>query len=89
MVFLAITPEGLQDVLRLVAVSPGPVWCGADAISEEDFEALTISNVTRFDYSLADGEWNSLESALSTIAEHHPGERVWVEDAFTGKGVEP
>ena len=37
MVFLAITPRGLEDALREATKSATPVWCGADAISEEDW----------------------------------------------------
>jgi hypothetical protein len=79
MVFLAITPAGLVEAIRL-AGSAHPVWCGADAITEEDFSANAAENLTRFDYSLLEpGREQAIAGALITIEEHHPGERVWVE----------
>jgi len=79
MVFLAITPAGLVEAIRL-AGSANPVWCGADAITEEDFAENAAGNVTRFDYSLLKPDQaQAIAGALITIEEHHPGERVWVE----------
>lgn len=79
MVFLAITPRGLTDALRESANSGTAVWCGADAISEEDFAARKTGSLTRFTYELGERDPLVLEDALSTIKEHHPDEVVWVE----------
>jgi hypothetical protein len=80
MVFLAITPNGLSEALRLAAGSP--VWCGADAIAEQEFTELRGRNVTRFIYSLMDQGPQVLADAVATIREHHPAERLWVESGF-------
>lgn len=79
MVYLALTPQGLQEILDAPEVAKIPVWCGTDALSEAEFEKLARDNVTRFTYSFANADKATIEGALSTIAEHHPGESVWVE----------
>jgi hypothetical protein len=36
-------------------------------------------NLTRFTYALADANASVVEGALATVAEHHPGEIIWVQ----------
>lgn len=79
MVYLALTPQGLQDILNASEAAKCPVWCGADALSEAEFEKLERSNITRFTYSFADADAATIQDALATIEEHHPGKRVWIE----------
>jgi hypothetical protein len=82
-VFLAITPTGLADALRVAADSDTAVWCGADAISRGEEVALGREELSRFSYGLGTRDPEVLESALGTIGQHHPGEVVWVEAAPT------
>ncbi|MHA6852823.1 hypothetical protein [Ralstonia pseudosolanacearum] len=77
MVFLAITPQGLQDALH--SKQGMPIWCGADAISGDGYRELASRQVSRFTYTLGDASPDVLQDALQTIQEHHPGELVWVE----------
>lgn len=79
MVFLAITPAGLRQAISLSKVTPFAIWCGADAISETDYENLHDLNISRFTYSLASEALEVIEGALETILEHHPNATVWVE----------
>lgn len=79
MVFLAITPNGLTEALRLAADSGRTVWCGADTISEEAYTARKEKGLSRFIYPLGARDKLVLERALDTIDQHHPGEVVWVE----------
>jgi hypothetical protein len=83
MVFLALTPGGLSEAL-LLAGGIHPVWCCPSAISEDAFKAKHLPNLTRFAYSIAApaGAPSPLAQALDTIDQHHPGERVWLENAF-------
>lgn len=83
MVFLAITPGGLKDALRVAVSSGTTVWCGADAVSEQDFAALKGTGLTRFAYELGARDPRVLEGALDTIDQHHPNEVVWVEAAVS------
>ncbi|WP_219220632.1 hypothetical protein [Variovorax boronicumulans] len=81
MVFLAITPGGWKDALREAASSGTAVWCGADAVSEEDFAVLKGKRLTRFTYVLEARDPLVLARALDTIDQHHPSEVIWVEAA--------
>lgn len=76
MVFLAITPSGLADALRVAKVDDA-VWCGSDAIAEADYATLKHPNLSRFIYELRDRDL--IANAIGTIEEHHPGETIWVE----------
>lgn len=79
MVFLAITSAGLAEAIALSNESPFPIWCGSDAIGEEEYQKLSGVDLSRFIYPLS-GEPNEvIVGALETIAEHHPGENIWVE----------
>lgn len=79
MVLLAITPSGLEDALRLAEGGEAAIWCGADAISDEDYAKLKHKNVSRFVYELAGEGQDVLAGAIETIEEHHPNQTVWVE----------
>ncbi|MGJ9420704.1 hypothetical protein ACHAC9_23575 [Massilia sp. CMS3.1] len=79
MVYLALTPQGLQEILDTPEAVQMPVWCGANALSEADFAKLERSNITRFIYSFENADKATIQRALSTIEDHHPGERIWVE----------
>ena len=78
MVFIAVTPAGLAEVLRR-ATSEDSIWCSSDAISESEHAATKRPGLTRFNYSLADLELD--DGAIATVEEHHPGQSIWVEAA--------
>jgi hypothetical protein len=78
MIFLAITPNGLADALRS-ATENDHVWCGSDAMPEEQREALK-TKVSVFTYSFTGaGAGGNLQGAIWTMEDHHPGHTVWVE----------
>ena len=79
MVYLALTPKGLQEILNTPEAAQMAVWCGANALSESEYAKLERNNVTRFNYSFTNCDKATIQRAVSTIEEHHPGERVWVE----------
>jgi len=60
-----------------------PVWCGANALSEAEFTKLEHSNVTRFTYTFANADKATIQSALSTIEEHHPGGASGLRASFS------
>jgi hypothetical protein len=84
MVYLALTPQGLRDILDASEAAKTPIWCSADALSEAEFEKLERGKITRFTCSFADADTATIQDALATIEEHHPGERVWIESAVFG-----
>jgi predicted ATPase len=55
------------------------VWCSSDAISEAEYRQRELKDFSRFIYPLQNAKPDELEGALSTIAEHHPNETIWVE----------
>lgn len=79
MVYFALTQQGFRKILSDTDEAKAHVWCGADVLSEEEFEQLGRGNVTRFSCSFANADKAALKDALSTIEEHHPGEVIWVE----------
>ena len=79
MVFLAISTSGLRQAIEIAERRELSIWCGADAISEPEYEALEGPAISRFVYSLANEGSAVLAGAIGTIEEHHPGETVWVE----------
>lgn len=79
MVFLAISKEGLAEALRLTGSGGGAVWCGSNAISEEEDLARADGNLSRFVYPIDGSDADAVADALRTIKEHHPSERIWVE----------
>lgn len=79
MVFLAITPKGLAEAIKLAKASSSPVWCGSDAIDEAEYSNRTGVNLSRFIYPLSAQPQSAIEGAIETISEHHPEESIWVE----------
>ena len=79
MVFLALTAEGLADAIALSKAKPFPIWCGSDAISATEYQTLSGVDLTRFIYPLSGQSSDVIAEALETIAQHHPGENIWVE----------
>ena len=81
MVFLAITPAGLRQAIKLAETHASSIWCGADAISEADYAELGCLDVSRFTYPLVGEPKDVLQDALDTITEHHPNATIWIEQA--------
>lgn len=79
MIFLAITAAGLAEAIALSKVQPFPIWCGSDAIGEEEYQKLVGVDLSRFIYPLSGESSEVIEGAIETIAEHHPGKTIWVE----------
>lgn len=79
MVYLAITADGLRDAMALAERIGAPVWCGADAISQDEFDNPEYRTISRFDYPLAGAGKETIADALAMIREHHPNQLVWVE----------
>lgn len=82
-VYLVLTPQGLQEILNALDAVKTSIWCSADALSEREFDNLERGNVTRLHYSLADADKATMQDAIATIEEHHPGERVWIESVMS------
>ena len=79
-IFLAIKPKGLQQALETTPETGATVWCGEDAITEQDFRIHRGGfSFTRFSYPLAAASAEVFASAIETIREHHPEATFWIE----------
>jgi hypothetical protein len=76
-IYLAITKSGLEKALQAGVKTGATVWCGANTMSEGEFESHSGSALSRFTYPIDDE--GDLAEALATIKEHHPGAVIWVE----------
>jgi hypothetical protein len=79
MVYLAISQLGLAEALHAANLTGHAVWCGSDAVSDEEYQTRKLKNFSRFNFPLQTAEPGAIEGALATIAEHHPNETIWVE----------
>lgn len=81
MVYLALDPTAALEVIKLAKQSGAAVWIGSDAMSHEEHYRIAAEgvNLTRFAYALSDADSHVIEGALETVAEHHPGESIWVQ----------
>jgi hypothetical protein len=81
MTYLALTQQGLRDILDASEAAKTSVWCSVDALSEDEFAKLECGNITRSTNSFVNTDTATIQDALAPIEEHHPGERVWIESA--------
>lgn len=56
-------------------------WINCNVLSQEEIQDLRTNGVeiTNFSYVIPPDDTGAIESAISTIAEHHPGKSIWVE----------
>ncbi|MFZ6679443.1 hypothetical protein [Undibacterium sp. Tian12W] len=80
MVFLAFTRQGLDELIALNKASVLSVWCGSNVLTEAEYDDMSGKNISRFVYPLASPADADFSCALETIADHHPGEKIWVEN---------
>ena len=78
-VFLAITAKGLQQALAASSETGAAVWCGADAVSEQDYKLHSASSLSRFNFPLAAASEDVFSGAVDTIRDHHPEDTIWIE----------
>ena len=83
MVFLAIDPVAALEAISLARLSGAAVWIGSDAMPHDEHYRVASEgvNLTRFEYPLSGADAATVQSALDSVMEHHPGETVWVQRA--------
>lgn len=81
MIIFASTKKGYSELESLVLSSKYPVWIGKGVLSDEEMSLVREKgvNLTHFNHEIDVRNELELRGALQTIAEHHPGERVWLE----------
>jgi hypothetical protein len=78
MVALILTRAGFDDVRHRIDVDRDAIWVGADVLTQTELADLRGSgfNVTVFAHRL---DPEHLDGDIGTVAEHHPGQVLWVE----------
>ena len=81
MVFFALTRPGLDELAEHFGRLPSPLWLNQGLLSEEELADLRAkgADITTFSQRIAPGDAAGIEHALAVIAEHHVGQRIWVE----------
>ena len=81
MVVLALTRGGYDDLRKHTANIPSPLWVAAGVLSEPEIEQLRGAGVevTDFTHQIIPSDTSAIEGAIETIAQHHPGQTIWVE----------
>ena len=81
MVYLAIEPSAVAEAIELTRQNGAALWLGVDAIGPEEHARLCKSglNITRFTYPLSGASEATLSQSIATVAQHHPGETLWVQ----------
>ena len=79
MVFLATTRRGYESFMTLNAGDA--LWLSAGLLTADELREMRGQGikVTDFDYEIAPGDFDTLDDAVSTIKEHHPGQPIWIE----------
>ncbi|MBI3731200.1 MAG: hypothetical protein HY254_23090 [Burkholderiales bacterium] len=79
MIFLVFTRQGLDELILLNPAPELAIWCGSNILTEAEYAALSGNNISRFIYPLKSPEDANYSSALDTIADHHAGQKIWLE----------
>jgi len=81
MVFLALTRSGLEQLVSVIGHTPSPLWVNDGVLAADEREKLRATGVdlTNFTSPIAPEDRSAVAGAVDTIAEHHPGQSIWVE----------
>lgn len=81
MVIFVVTRKGFKELEPIIKSGKYPVWVGEGVLTETEIDEVRNMEVdlTNFSYEINPEDDEALDSALSTIAEHHPNQRVWLE----------
>ncbi|PAT42458.1 hypothetical protein [Vandammella animalimorsus] len=81
MVILATTRQGFESLRALIDTGAHPVWVGASVLTAGEIQTWRARglDLTVFDHDIDPRHPGQLAAALDTVAEHYPGEVVWVD----------
>jgi len=81
MVYLVLTRNGYDELLRQLQHVPSPLWVNRDVLSQAELSSLRSSGivVTDFVRPTAPSDIQEVLEAAYTVKEHHPDQGVWVE----------
>lgn len=89
MVIFALTRSGFDEMEPTARERRAALWVNAGVLSDGEAARLRQDglDLTVFAHAIDPADGDALESALATIAEHHPEERIWLETSAGGFGT--
>lgn len=81
MVIFVLTKEGFEEMEPFINTGKYPVWLSGGVVEQDGIDSLISDNVdiSYFDHVVDLEDKEAIAEALCTIAQHHPGERIWSE----------
>ena len=81
MLTFVLSKEGFKELESIIYTGKYPVWVGGGVFTDIEISTVREKGVdlTTFSYLINPSDDEAIEEALVIIAEHHPGERVWLE----------
>jgi hypothetical protein len=81
MVYLALTRNGYEELIRQLQCVPSSLWVNKDVLSKTELSSLRSSGIALTDFvcPITPSDTQEVSDAAYTVKEHHPNESVWVE----------
>ena len=81
MVIFALTRGGYDELRSHLKAQPSALWVGRGVLTDGEADELRGSGVmvTAFNRAIVPTDYEAIEGAVHTIAQHHPGQIIWVE----------
>jgi hypothetical protein len=81
MVFLVLSRAGYDELTAQPSSMPSALWVNDGVLSASELLEIREAGVkvTNFTRSIDPHDMSAIEQAISTVQEHHAGQRVWVE----------
>jgi hypothetical protein len=81
MVIFILTREGFNEMAPFVKGGLHPIWLNYGVLSQPEINLLISENIeiSQFNYVINIDDEEALAEAIFTVAEHHPGQRIWSE----------
>ena len=81
MVIFVNSKEGFDELNSLIISGNYPTWVNFGVLSQSKINALRDDGIdlTEFNPSINIENNGELNSAIETIKEHYPEERIWIE----------
>lgn len=81
MIMFVLSKEGFKELENIIYKGKYPVWVGGGVLTDMELSIVRDKGIdlTGFSYLINPSDDKAIKEALAIIAEHHPGERVWLE----------
>ncbi len=80
MIYIVLTANGLENILSALN-KPGELWL-VPGVTDDNFIAKLRASgwgVTIWTHTIDFSNKDELETALTTVREHHPEQSIWLE----------